>query len=414
VMHRDFRLVLVVWGLSGLGDFVALVALTLRIQEGTGSGFAVAALLIAAALPVVLFNPVAGWLVDHRETRTLLSAVAAGQLVVAIALAEVSSTAATIALVFVLNLGLAIERPALFALIPRIVGEEGAPRAYAWFESVKYAAFALGTVFGGVVTGALDSRAALLIDAATFGLTALAALAIRTRREPMAAPPAPPAPAATGPAPPAPAPTTTPGGTRAFTAGVRVIGADRVLRATTLVVVASVLFGGIDNIAGVFLAKDALDAGDAGYGVLAGSWGVGMIAGATFAGRRATVATAALGVLYATAVVGVAIGATSVSPVLAVAIVCFLLGGAGNGYANVAMRVLLQGRVPDALRGRAYAAFQGLTAPSDFAALALGGVLVQLVGPRSTFAIAGVGVLVAVIAMLPVVRRARSSDAAAA
>jgi MFS family permease len=191
-----------------------------------------------------------------------------------------------------------------------------------------------------------------------------------------------------------------------------VIAADRVLRATTLVVVASTLFGGIDNIAGVFLAKDSLDAGDAGYGVLAGSWGIGMIAGATFAGRRATAGTAAMGVLYATGVVGIAIGATSVSPILALAIVCFLLGGTGNGYANVAMRVLLQGRVPDALRGRAYAAFQGLIAPSDFAALALGGVLVQLAGPRPTFAIAGAGTLLAVLSVLPAMRRARSSDIA--
>ncbi|MCW3007764.1 MAG: hypothetical protein JWP17_2390, partial [Solirubrobacterales bacterium] len=179
---HDFRLIVAVWGLSALGDFVAIVALTLRVQQSTGSGFAVAAMLIAAALPIALFNPIAGWLVDHREARTLLSAVAALQVLIAVALAQVTSTGATIALVFALNCGLAVERPALFALIPRVVGEEDAPRAYAWFESVKYAAFAAGTVLGGVITGALSSRSALLIDAATFALTAGAALALRTRR----------------------------------------------------------------------------------------------------------------------------------------------------------------------------------------------------------------------------------------
>jgi MFS family permease len=403
VRHRDFRLIVVVWGLSSLGDFVAVVALTLRVQESTKSGFAVAGLLIAAAAPIALFNPIAGWLVDHRETRTLLSAVAAMQLVVAVALAEVSSTAATIALVFVLNCGLAVERPALFALIPRIVGEAGAPRAYAWFESVKYAAFALGTVLGGVVTGALDSRRALLIDAATFGLTAAAALALRTRRVPARTPAAATVPAP-APAPEEPSP---------FTAGIRLIAADRVLRSTTVLVVSSIVFGGIDNIAGVFLAKDSLGAGDAGYGALAGSWGIGMIVGAALAGRRARVQTAAMGVLSATALMGAAIGATGASPVLALAVVCFLLGGVGNGYENVAMRVLMQGRVPDALRGRAYAAFQGVTAPADFLALALGGVLVQLIGPRPTFALAGAGTLVVVVLVLPAMRRARAHDAVA-
>jgi MFS family permease len=423
--ERDFRLILVVWGLSALGDFVAVVALTLRVQESTNSGVAVAALLIAAALPIAVFNPVAGWLVDHRETRTLLSAVAAVQLLIAVALAEVDSTAATIALVFALNCGLAVERPALFALIPRIVGEARAPRAYAWFESVKYGAFSIGMFLGGVLTATLSSSSALLVDAATFALTAAAALALRTRRVPAAArsadsiaadPLGPPGiEVAAGPSAATGSVVAIPGGNppRAFTAGIRLLFADRVLRATTLLVVSSIVFGGIDNIAGVFLAKDSLGAGDAGYGALVGTWGLGMIVGATLAGRRARAATAALGVVGATALMGTAIGATAASPFLSLAIVCFLLGGAGNGYGNVSMRVLMQARVPDELRGRAYAAYQGMAAPADFVALALGGVLVQLAGPRATFAIAGVGTLLAVAAGLPAIRRSRERPPAA-
>jgi predicted MFS family arabinose efflux permease len=408
VRSHDFRLIVAVWGLSALGDFVAIVALTLRVQESTGSGFAVAAMLIAAALPIALFNPIAGWLVDHREARTLLSAVASLQVLIAVALAQVTSTGATIALVFALNCGLAVERPALFALIPRVVGEEDAPRAYAWFESVKYAAFAAGTVLGGVITGALSSRSALLIDAATFALTAGAALALRTRRAsaPLAA-------RATDAVAPSSPPPRAPGEPRAFTAGMRLLAADRILRATTVTVVSAIVFCGIDNIAGVFFAKDSLGAGDAGYGALAGSWGIGMIVGATLAGRRARAQTAAMGVLTATALMGAAIGATAATPVLALGVVCFLLGGAGNGYENVAMRVLLQARVPVELRGRAYAAFQGLAAPADFIALALGGAFVQVLGPRPTFALAGIGTLAAVAIGLPAVRRARSRAVAA-
>jgi hypothetical protein len=77
------------------------------------------------------------------------------------------------------------------------------------------------------------------------------------------------------------------------------------------------------------------------------------------------------------------------------------------------MRVLLQARVPVELRGRAYAAFQGLAAPADFIALALGGVFVQVLGPRPTFALAGIGTLAAVAIGLPAVRRARSRAVAA-
>jgi MFS family permease len=179
---RDFRLILAAWGLSWAGDFLAVIALTLRVQQQTGSGFAVAALLVAAALPRVAFSPIAGWLVDRYETRTVLAVTAAAQAVVAVALAGFDGAAVTIALAFAINCGFAIESPALFALIPRIVGEERAPRAYAWFDGVKYASFTGGTMLGGVLTGAFGASTALLIDAGTFAVTALAALALHVRR----------------------------------------------------------------------------------------------------------------------------------------------------------------------------------------------------------------------------------------
>jgi predicted MFS family arabinose efflux permease len=392
--ERDFRLILLVWGLSAMGDFLAVAALTLRVQHDTGSGFAVALLLIAAAAPVALLNPVSGWLVDHREPRTLLSSVAAAQVAVAVALALVDSTAATIALVLALNCGLAVERPTLFTLIPRIVGEAQASRGYAWFESVKYGALTVGLALGGVLTGAFSARTAILIDAATFGLTAVAALSLRTRRrlarrdDDVDA--------------------TAPTPTHALTAGMRLIRADRVLRVTIAIVVAAVLFGGVDNVAGVFFATDTLHAGDAGYGALAAAWGLGMVGGAALAGRRVRAATAATGVVVATAVMGAGIAATGASPSIAVAVACFVAGGAGNGFENVAMRVLLQARATDALRGRAYAAFQGLLVPAEFAALAVGGVLVEVIGPRATFAVAGLATLGAVALSVPALRRSET------
>ena len=384
--HRDFRLVLTAWGLSALGDFLAVVALTLRIQEDTGSGLAVSALLIAAALPVVLLNPLGGWLVDRFETRTVLAAVAAAQAVVAVALGLVEGAAITIALVFVLNAGLTVERPALFALIPRIVGEDQAPRAYAWFEAVKYATITLGFVLGGVLTGAFGSGTALIVDAGDVRGHGAVALALRTRRTP--------------------APRNEPE-ERAMTAGLRLIGSDLVLRSMVIVLAASIVFGGIDNVANVFFAKDTLDAGDAGYGLLAAAWGVGMIGGATAAGRRVAARTAAAAVSGAVALMGAAIALVSISPVLLVAVVFMVAGGLGNGLSNVAMRVLLQSRVADALRGRVYSAYQGALTVADFVALAAGGALVELIGPRNTLALAGVGCLVASLIGLPAVRRAR-------
>jgi len=138
------------------GDFLAVIALTIRVQEASGSGVAVAALLVALGIPAGLFNSIAGWLVDRVETTRVLAFTAAGQAVVAVGLALVDSVAATVALAFVLGCGLAVESPALFSLLPRVVGEERAPRASGMLEAARYAGLTIGVLSGGILTGALD------------------------------------------------------------------------------------------------------------------------------------------------------------------------------------------------------------------------------------------------------------------
>jgi MFS family permease len=371
---RDFRLMLVAWGASMFGDFLAVIALTVRVQEASGSGLAVAALLAALGIPAGLLNPVAGWLVDRVETTRLLAATAAAQAVVALALALVDSVAATVALAFLLGCGLAIEAPALFALLPRVVGEELAPRASGVLEAARYAGLTIGLLSGGVLTGALGSGATMLVDVGTFVLGAVTALSLRTRRRAEVA--------------------------RAqigsdMTAGLRLLGADAALRLSVLVLASAILFAAIVNVAEVFLAKDELGAGDAGFGALAASWGLGMTVGALGSGRRLTGSNSARAVVLMTIVSGAILALTALAPVLAVALVLFVVGGASNGISNVAMRVLIQARVPDELRGRAYSAYHGGITVVEFLAFASGGVLVELLGPRGTFAVAGLGALAA-------------------
>ena len=392
---RDFRLLLAAWGLSALGDFLTVVTLTLRVEEQTNSGFAVSGLLFAAALPLVVMSAFAGWIVDRFETRPVLALTAAAQGLCVLGLAAFDGLALTYVLVFALNAGGAIERPALFALIPRIVGEGRTAAAYAAFESLKYATLTLGFLLGGVLTGLFGTSTTLLIDAGTFAVNVVAALALRTRRAPRADAPGPVVREVEA--------------ERAMTAGLRLIRHDRLLRTLTFVVAGSILFGGIDNVAGVFLAKDALDIGDAGYGALAAAWGMGMIGGATLAGRRVSAANAAVVVIGSVVLMGCGILATAPAPVVWTALVTLAIGGIGNGLSNVAMRVLLQARVVDALRGRVYSAYQASISLADFSALAAGGVLIQLFGPRWTLALAGGGCTLIALYGLPAVRRAHVS-----
>ena len=107
-MTRDGRLIVGAVGISALGDFLLWIPLTLHVHEQTGSGAAVAALMICLWGPIVLLAPAAGLLADRVETRRLLLWASVAQAVVAAALAlALDSTAATLALAALLGAGFA-------------------------------------------------------------------------------------------------------------------------------------------------------------------------------------------------------------------------------------------------------------------------------------------------------------------
>ena len=55
------------------------------------------------------------------------------------------------------------------------------------------------------------------------------------------------------------------------------------------------------------------------------------------------------------------------------ALIGFVFGGVAHGVKNVLLRTLIHERVPDALRGRAFAAYNGARNGAELGALALGG-----------------------------------------
>ena len=103
---------------SSCGDFLAATALVLELQQRGAGGFAVAAVLIAAAAPPVLLVRWTGPLVDRADSRLLLVATGLAQAAACVALAFTSGPAEIIALVAVLAAGLAVTQPCLSALLP--------------------------------------------------------------------------------------------------------------------------------------------------------------------------------------------------------------------------------------------------------------------------------------------------------
>ena len=134
-----------------------------------------------------------------------------------------------------------------------------------------------------------------------------------------------------------------------------------------------------------------LHGGPLAYGVLLTSWTLGMAAGSGALAHRVPRAALAVGGLVAVVLQGVGIAGAALSPVLWMALIGFVFGGVAHGVKNVLLRTLIHERVPEALRGRAFAAYNGARNGAELGALALGGIVVAAFGARPALLLAGVG-----------------------
>ncbi len=370
---RDLRLLATAAGVSALGDFMAIFPLILHIQQRTGSAFAVSALIFALWGPVVLASGVAGAIVDRFENRQILVIVSLIQAaVVAAMLAGVDSLWALLPLMAVLGCGVAVSQPAEFALVPAAAGPEVEPaKANGLMETARSVGFTTGPVIGGALGTAGLLWVALTLDALSFAVVAAVALRLRARRQPEQAQGAKRSPRARE--------------------GFSFLFRERDLAITLGGAVAALALFSMSATAEPFFVTNVLGAGNLAYGILLTSWTLGMAVGSAGLAHRVRRAWLASGVLGAVVVQGLGITGGALSTAVWMALIGFTLGGVAHGVKNVMLRTLIHERAPDALRGRAFAAFNGARNGAELGALVLGGVVVAALGARTALLAAGIG-----------------------
>ena len=370
---RDLSLLAGAAGISALGDFMAIFPVVLHVQQRTGSAFAVSALIFALWGPVVLTAGFAGALVDRFENRRVLIVVSLGQAaVVSAMLAGIDNLWALLPLMMLLGFGVAVSQPAEFALVPAAAGPDtDAARSNGLMETTRSIGFAAGPVVGGALGAAGLLWLALALNAVSFVLVAAAATAICARRRPDHGADA-------------------KASARAHE-GFAFLVREREIAITLGGAITALAVFSISATAEPFFVTDSLRAGSLAYGVLLTSWTLGMAAGSAGLAHRVGRAQLAAGALAAVVVQGFGIAGASVAPVLWVALIGFVLGGVSHGVKNVLLRTLIHERVPDALRGRAFAAYNGARNGAELGALVLGGLAVGAVGARAALLLAGLG-----------------------
>ena len=375
----EFRLLFLATLGSSLGTLLATVALVVDVKDRTDSGPWVSALMIVEFLPAVVVGLFLGPLLDRFSRRRLMVASDLVRFLVFCALPFANSAGTIVALAGVAGFATGFFRPAVYAGLPNLVDESDLTRANSLIQTGENVSWTIAPVIGGALVAASSPDVAYWINAGSFLVSALLVLRISAG--------------------------SLQGAVAASQGHLRDLkdGFSRVVRTRpllTVLIVWTIALGAVASTqtAQVFLAKDAFNAGDLGYGLIFGSIGLGLALGSLGAGTW--VEERSIGAVYAASILLQAVGvaAAGVSPDVWVALPCFVLAGIGNGTAVVCNSLLVQRGAPDALRGRVFTAIMSV----NYAAYALGfvvaGPLTDRVGPRWVFV--GVGVVLALASLV--------------
>lgn len=182
------RRLLVAAAASQVGDWLCAVALVTLVYAATGSAYWLAALTIARLGPYLILEPLAGVLVDRVEPKMLLvgSDVVRATLMVVLAVViwRNGPTWPVLLIVGLSTCASAPYPPALAALVPRLVGEDRLVAANATLSTIENVAIVLGPSLGALLLLIGPPELAVLVNAATFAVAAVAVAGVPPVRRP--------------------------------------------------------------------------------------------------------------------------------------------------------------------------------------------------------------------------------------
>jgi MFS family permease len=416
--NADFRRLWAGQVVSEVGDWlnnIAVLALVIGLSEPGRTGLAVAAYAVARHLPLFLFGPVAGVVVDRVNRRRVMIAADLARAALALGFL-LANRFSSLALVYAVGAALfavsAFFNAAKRASIPNLtVGTEELLAANSLSASTTAATIAVGSALGGVVATALGRDTVFVVNALTFVGSALLIRRIRkpvSRRE-----------GAAGLQPnssiaSAPRPTPFSVLRRAasdFGEGLRYVKGDRVLWAVFVVAGGWGLGNGaaraLYSIFGARLGEQAASGWGAGVRVIAErptdfgisvlfvAMGLGGVLGAPVARRFNRGAVEGLGTRMGRSLVldGAGLLVFSLMPGLFGA--AFVLVAREMNFAIwwTAQQTLLMKRTEDAFAGRVFASHETLTTLTMVGSILVSGAAADRVGVRAVAAGGGTVVI---------------------
>lgn len=364
--NGEFRALWLARGLSLLGDQLARVAIAVLVYERTDSA-AVTALAYALTFLPYLAGPLVAGVGDRRPRRSVLIAldVARATGVAVMALPHMPLLVMG-ALLVAVTMVTPLYDASRSAMLPELLSAEAYPTGLAIFTITTEAAQVLGFALGGILVATLGARLALLVDALTFLVAALAvALAVRHR--------------------PAAHRVSETAGAQLRAAISLVLGSPSLRRLLSLAWL-NAMWVVPEGLAAPYAA--GMHAGATGVGLLLAAIPLGCVVGATVL-VRCTNHEQRVRLMFPLAIgTGLPLAACALHPGLAVTLVLWALCGVGTAY-NVAANAAFVREVPNERRSQAIAlATTGMVTGQGLSIL-LAGAAATIVAPWVVVAVAG-------------------------
>jgi MFS family permease len=378
---------------SGLGTWLALVALQIDVLHRTHSPLWMSALLIADILPMLLVGLLAGPLVDRLSRRGLMAASDLVRFGVFCALPFAPNATTIVGLAAIVGIASGVFRPAVYAGVPNLVAETDLASANSLLQTIDNATWAVGSLAGGALVAARGPHLAYWLNAASFLVSAALLLRIPQRllQEAKAE---------------------TRGHWRDLGEGLVLVRRSRALMTVLIAWSIGMVANAFVNVGEPFLATQSFSAGSFGLGLMMACAGVGLALGAFLAGSwidergLANVYGASIGLM------AIGVGGAAAAPNVWVAAACVVVSGAGNGAAIVCNALLVQRGAPDRLRGRAFTVLMSSNMVMLTLGMLLAGRITDSVGPRWVWAAAAVLSAAAAVTGFALARGVREERAA--
>jgi hypothetical protein len=383
--RRLFRRLAVTYAVNELGDWMGIVALAVLVFDQTDSAFATAGLFLGTRFLPALLAPIVVVRSEGPPPRFALPVIYCGEAAAfgGLALLATNFSLAGVIVVATIDGTLALTGRALTrSVVAALLGPAGELRAGNAILNVAFTGgAAAGPAIAGLTVAGVGVQAALLLDAASFYAIAMIILFA-------------------GPLPRAELESASFG--ERVGAGLSYIRGQLALRRLLVVQAAAFIFFAAVIPIEVIYAKETLDAGDSGYGLLLASWGVGMLAG-SFAFAALRQASLALLVFGSTLTVGAGYLGLAVAPGLATACAAAALGGAGNGVQWVAVISAVQELTIARMQARVLGVLESIGAAMPGLGYVVGALIATAQDPRAAFLVAGLGVIGVVALAVPLV-----------